>query len=189
MKRILLLLALLVTGACAAAAPPLPGDSVYRLQVKLTDQDGHAFPLAARRGRVQVVSMFYASCTMVCPMILDSMHLTARALDAPSRAKLDLLAISFDPAHDDVAALHRHARLRALESPPWTLARAEAPDVRKLAAVLGIRVRVTGAGEFNHSSELVLLDVDGRILARTATIGRSDPAFVQAVRAALAATP
>ena len=187
MKRMLLFFALLIAAAEIFAAAPLPSDSIYRLPVTLTAQDGHAFTLPARRGRVQVVSMFYTSCTMVCPLIIDTMQSTARTLDEPSRAKLDLLAVSFDPAHDDVAALQRYAKQHGLQAPAWTLARAAPEDVRKLAAVLGVRVREAGEGEFNHTSELILLDADGRIVARTATIGRNDPAFVGAVRKALAA--
>lgn len=189
MKRMLLLFSFLIVATGSLAAAPLPGDSVYQLPVKLTAQDGHQFTLSSRRGRVQVVSMFYTSCTMVCPLIIDTMQLTARALDERSRERLDLLAVSFDPAHDDVATLHRYAKRRNLHSPPWTLVHAESADVRKLAAVLGVRYRQAGDGEFNHTSELILLDADGRIVARTTTIGRSDPGFVQAVRKALAAAP
>ena len=187
MKRMLLSFSLILFGAGAFAAAPLPDDSIYQLSVKLTAQDGHPFTLSARRGRVQVVSMFYTSCTMVCPLIIDTMQLTARALDERSRERLDLLAVSFDPAHDDVAALDRYAKRRGLRSPPWTLARAESADVRKLESVLGVRVREAGEGEFNHTSELILLDADGRIVARTSTMGRSDPEFVRAVRKVLAA--
>jgi len=50
-----------------------------------------------------------------------------------------------------------------------------------------VRFREAGDGEYNHTSELILLDADGRIVARTATIGRNDPAFVEAVRKTLAA--
>lgn len=187
MKRMLLFFSLLLLAVASFAAAPLPGDSIYQLPVKLTAQDGHQFTLSARRGRVQVVSMFYASCTMVCPLIIDTMQLTSRALDERSREGLDLLAVSFDPAHDDIATLDQYAKQRGLHSPPWTLARAEPADVRKLAAVLGVRFREAGDGEYNHTSELILLDADGRIVARTATIGRNDPAFVEAVRKTLAA--
>jgi len=60
--------------------------------------------------------------------------------------------------------------------------------VRKLAAVLGIQYRQLDDGEFNHSSALILLDGEGRISARTERIGTIDPAFVEAITKALAAT-
>ena len=65
--------------------------------------------------------------------------------------------------------------------------RPEPKDLRSLAAVLGVKYRALADGEFNHTSVLVLLDADGRILARTETIGtRPDPEFLVAVRKALA---
>ena len=60
--------------------------------------------------------------------------------------------------------------------------------MRKLAALLGIRYRQLADGEFNHTSVLILLDAEGRILARTEKLGaKPDPAFLAAVRKALRA--
>jgi protein SCO1/2 len=188
MKRLLLLLALTFAFGAAHAARPLPGDSVYNLRLQLTDQDGHRQPLSARRGRLQLVTMFYASCRMVCPMIIDSMRATRGALDPAERAQIDLLAVSFDPARDSVAVLHRYAQQRKLDAPAWTLARAEPAAVRQLASVLGLQYRQLPDGDFNHSSELILLDADGRIVVRTSHIGRLDPAFVEAIRRQLHGT-
>jgi protein SCO1/2 len=188
MKRLwMLCLSLLLVGS-ASAATPLPNDSVYQLGIKLTDQDGHSWPLPERRGRVQLMTMFYTSCTMVCPMTVDTMKATRKAVEEPARDKLDLLAVSFDPARDSVAALHQYAEKRQLDAPHWTLARAEPQDVRALSALLGLQYRQLPDGDFNHSTELILLDPDGRIIARTSIIGRLDPEFVKAVRKALGAS-
>lgn len=186
MKRLLLLVTGLLLVVGAHAATPLPGDSVYQLPLQLTDQDGHQQSLASRRGRPQLVTMFYTSCQMVCPMIIDSLRLTRNALDPAARAKIDLLAVSFDPARDDVATLRSYADKRKLDSRIWILARAEPAQVRQLSGVLGLQYRQLPDGEFNHSSELILLDADGRIVARTAVIGRLDPAFVKVVSETIA---
>ncbi|CAM5635034.1 SCO family protein [Rhodanobacter lindaniclasticus] len=186
MKRLLLLVAMWLLVGGAQATTPLPGDSVYQLPVQLTTQDGRQQTLASRRGRPQLVTMFYTSCQMVCPMIVDSMRLTRNALDPATRAKLDLLAVSFDPAKDDVATLKSYADKRKLDPRIWTLARAEPAQVRQLSGVLGLQYRQLPDGEFNHSSELILLDADGRIAARTTVIGRLDPAFVKAIEETLA---
>ena len=179
MKRLLLLLALCLAGT-AHAASPLPTDSLYQLAVPLTDQDGHSAPLATRRGTPQIVSMFYTSCTMVCPMIIDTMKATRRAAGEPTR--LHLLAVSFDPARDSVEALRRYAVTHKLDLRWWTLARTAPQDTRTLAALLGVQYRQLPDGDFNHSSELLLLDAEGRIVARSTVIGRTDPQFVAAVR-------
>ena len=60
-------------------------------------------------------------------------------------------------------------------------------DVRAIAGVLGVRYRVLADGEFNHTGVLVLLDADGRIVARSSkTGGAVDPLFMDRIRAALA---
>jgi protein SCO1 len=182
MKRLLSSLAMfLLLGGAAHATQPLPGDSVYQLPVQLTRQDGQPQLLSARRGRPQLMTMFYTSCQMVCPLIIDSMRLTRNALDPAIRSQIDLLAVSFDPAKDNVATLRSYADKRKLDPRIWTLARAEPAQVRQLSGVLGLQYRQLPDGEFNHSSELILLDAEGRIAARTSVIGRLDPAFVKAV--------
>jgi protein SCO1/2 len=180
MKRLLLAVFALLLTATADAASPLPSDSLYQLSVPLTGQDGRTAPFAARRGTPQMVSMFYTSCTMVCPMIIDTMKATRRAAGEP--ANLHLLAVSFDPERDSVDALRRYTAAHKLDQHWWTLARTAPQDTRSLAALLGVQYRKLPDGEFNHSSALLLLDGEGRIVARTSIIGRTDPEFVAAVR-------
>ncbi|GGA68439.1 hypothetical protein GCM10011521_03280 [Arenimonas soli] len=181
------LLLALATGAPLAAPADLPGDSVYRLADAYTDQGGRDFTLADGRGKVRVVAMFYTSCRYVCPLIIDSARGVEHALSPAERARLQVLLVSLDPARDDPEALRQVFDKRRLDAGRWTLARTEAAGVRRLAAVLGIRYRPLADGEFNHTSALVLLDAEGRILARTETLGSvPDPAFLAAVKAALA---
>ena len=180
-----LLLALPFTGQAADA---LPGDSVYLLDDAFSDQAGKPFKLADRRGRPQLVAMFYTSCRYICPLIVDSAKGVEHALSPAERARLGVLLVSLDPARDDTAALASVARKRKLDPARWTLARTDAGAVRRVAALLGVRYRALADGEFNHTSALVLLDAEGRVLARTERLGPvPDPAFLAAVKAALAA--
>lgn len=181
MNRLLCLLALLLPVA-AWAEQPLPEDSVYQLPVTLTTQNGDHLQLAERRGRPQLLSMFYTTCQMVCPVIIDSQRMTHEALDPAQRERIDLLAVSFDPARDDVAALRAYVQKRKLDPRFWTLARPEPGQERPLSSVLGVQYRKLPDGDFNHSSELILLDADGRIVARTDKMGRPDPDFVAAIK-------
>jgi len=183
----LLALALMVATAevrCAEAA--LPQESVYQLGDSFSDHNGQDFALASRRGKPQLVAMFYTSCRYVCPLIIDSAKAVEHSLDADQRQHLQVLLISMDPDRDDVAALKATAQARRLDSSRWTLARTSRDGVRRVAALLGVRYRALADGEFNHTSALVLLDDDGRVLARTEKLGTApDPAFMQQVRAAL----
>jgi protein SCO1 len=168
-------------------APPLPSDSVYQLPLKLIDQDGRVRDWRTRRGKPQLVSMFYTSCQYICPLIVDSGKAIEERLTPEERAQLSVLLISMDPARDTPAALKRVAEKRKLDTLRWTLASPPLGEVRSVAGVLDIRYRPLADGEFNHTSALVLLDADGRILARTERMGaRPDPEFVAAVKRAVA---
>ncbi|KAA2284840.1 SCO family protein [Arenimonas fontis] len=191
MNRIacLLIAALLALAAPLAAkdARPLPADSVYLLEDVYTDQAGKDFRLAEGRGKPRLVAMFYTSCRYVCPLIVDSARGVERALEPAERERLGILLVSLDPARDDVAALKSVFDKRRLDPARWTLARTGAAGVRRLAAVLGVRYRPLADGEFNHTSALVLLDAEGRVLARTERLGAvPDPDFMAALRASLA---
>ena len=184
------LLVSLVSAAVLAASPgaarPLPRDSVYQLPVKLTDQAGHDADWRTRRGKPQLVSMFYTSCQYICPLIVDSGKAVEHQLTPAQQQRLGILLISLDPARDDSAALKAVAVKRKLDTARWTLATPRANDVRAVAGVLGVRYRALSDGEFNHTTALILLDRDGRILARTEKVGsQPDPEFIAAVRKAV----
>lgn len=183
------------TGALATAATPeekpaaavaavLPGDSAYQLNAKLTDQDGRDFTLAQKRGQPVLVGMFYTSCEFVCPMLVEALRNTEAKLSAQERAKLSVLLITIDPARDTVAVLKHTAQQRELDPAHWTLARSDVATTRKLAAVLGLQYRALANGDFNHSTDLILLDADGRVAARTAQLSGVDPKFLKQVKAA-----
>ena len=185
--RIFLLgtLLMLASATSVAREAPLPGDSVYQLQAQLVDQGGRTQPWRALRGKPRLVAMFYTSCQYICPLIVDSGKAVERQLTPAQQARLGVVLISMDPARDTPAALKKVADQRKLDSKRWLLASPPAGDVRAVAAVLGIRYRQLADGEFNHSSALILVDANGRILARTEQIGsKPDPAFVAAVRKA-----
>jgi protein SCO1/2 len=173
-----------------AAVAALPSNSVYQLPIALTDQTGRDFRLADRRGKPMLISMFYSNCQFVCPMLIDTLRDTESKLDSGERDHLGVLMVSIDPAHDTVAVLKQKADERAIATPRWAMARTDPASVRKLAAVLGIQYRALADGEFNHTTALILLDADGRIVARSSQLGSADPAFVVKVRRALqAASP
>lgn len=168
-----------------AHAAGAPGNSVYQLGAKLVDQEGRAFDWSELRGQPLLVSMFYTSCEMVCPMIFETVHMTLKALPPAERDAMKVLMVSFDPARDTVEVLKKTAQQRQCDK-RWTLARPDEATARKIAAVLGIQYRRLESGEFNHSTTLLLIDREGRIAARSGQLGKVDPALVKAVHKALA---
>lgn len=188
--RFLVPLFAIVGAALAGAAPPkstpLPGNSVYQLSLPLKVQDGRTVDWRTLRGKPVLVSMFYTSCQYICPLIVDSGKAIERELAPDQQRRLSILLISMDPARDTPAALNEVVAQRKLDSHRWTLGSPPANKVRSVAGVVGIRYRRLADGEFNHTSALVLLDGEGRILARTETVGsKPDPDFVAAVRKAV----
>lgn len=173
----------IASAAPAPTAAPLPGDSVYQLPLVLTDQDGRAADWRAHRGKPQVVAMFYTGCRYICPLIVDSGKAIEKQLTPAQRTRVATLLISMDPKNDTPAALRSIVDKRRLDTSRWSLASPRLQDVRAVAGVLGIRYRQLEDGSFNHTSALVLLDVDGRIVARTENVGsRADPEFLAQVR-------
>lgn len=176
-------IALALPAQAATPAAPLPGDSVYQLPLVLINQDGKARDWRTRRGRPQIVTMFYTSCPYMCPLIVDAGKGVEKALSPAQRDALDLLFISMDPVHDTPAALMALAKKRKLDTGHWTLASPQEQSVALVAGVLGVRYRKLADGEFNHTSELILLDRNGRIVTRTDQIGsKPDPEFLAALR-------
>ena len=168
-----------------AAHATLPGNSIYQVRAAMVDQDGNGFVLSERRSRPMLVSMFYNSCEFVCPMLIDTIRMTEQSLSAAERAQLGLMLITFDPERDDVKTLKSVFDKRQLEPAQWTLARTDAASVRKIAATLNIQYRRLASGDFNHTTVLVLLDGEGRIVARSKQLGALDPVFLSLIRQTL----
>jgi protein SCO1/2 len=169
--------------ATPATVAPLPRDSLYQLPARLTDAQGKQYDWRTLRGKPRIVSMFYTSCQFICPLIVDAGKAIERQLTPAQQNRLGIVLISMDPERDTPAALRKIVASRKLDTKRWTLASPAPGDVRAIAGVLGVRYRQLEDGEFNHSTVLVLLDAEGRELARTEQVGsKADPAFVTAVR-------
>lgn len=177
MKRLLWLL-LLMTAVARADAP---SDSIYHLDVALTDQSGVSRELDLYRGHPVLVTMFYGSCPMACPLLIDTIRSVERAAAPAEREQLRVLLISIDPEHDTVAKLQTLATDRKLDTKRWTLVRTDAANVRKIAAVLGIQYRKLPDGSYNHSSIVTLLTPEGEIALQSSVLGRADPELLAAI--------
>ena len=172
--------AALAAGPAASAA--LPADSIYQIQpLTLSDQTGDRFDFASLRGAPALVGMFYASCKMACPIEIESIKQTLRDVRDAGGRPVPVVLVSFDPGHDDTAALHASAVEHGVQAPQFRLCRPEDGDEGQLAGVLGIAFRALPHGGFSHNVVVALLDAQGRIVARTDASGAPDPAFVKAI--------
>ncbi|MDE2204089.1 MAG: SCO family protein [Burkholderiaceae bacterium] len=180
-RHVLLTTLLAASAAGAQAAGPAATSSLYQSDVALTDQNGRVFHLADLRGEPVLVSMFYSSCQMVCPMIFETIRATLAKGGKPAHDGVRVLMVTIDPERDSVAALKQTAAAHGADD-RWQVARTTASGTREVAALLGVQYRKLADGDFNHSSTIVLLDADGRINARTNTLGAVDPKLVESMR-------
>ncbi len=156
-------------------ARPLPATdapSLYDLGVALRDANGRTIGLDVARGKPVLLSMFYGSCNVACPVLIDDLK---RTVAASGRTDVEVVLVSIDPARDTPEKLASLVRAHRLDA-RWTLA-APADDniVRELAAAIGYKYRKLDSGEFFHSATVVLLDEQGRPVARSETFSQREP--------------
>lgn len=177
--------ALVSLGALAVCAAALPGDSLYQLHATLTTQQGVPAGFDLYQGHPTVISMFYGSCPSYCPMLITAVQVYEGHLDEVSRARLRVLLVSFDAAHDTPQRLAELSRLHRADPVRWTFASAREPDARRIAELLGFHYRKLPDGSFDHTQVLTLVDGQGRVLASTATL-IGDAAFQARLQAGTA---
>ena len=182
MKRLALLLMFAGVGLGAEPAAPLPSASIYQLDAALTNQDGRTHGLGVYRGHPVLITMFYASCPAVCPLIIDTLRATEKELTPAQRADLRVLLISIDPERDSVAALRTLADQRRIDTSRWSLVRAESAEVRTIAALLNVQYRQLPNGDFNHSTVITLLSPQGEIETTSTRLGTPDPQLMSQLR-------
>lgn len=177
MKHLLFALLLLATIVRADSS-----GSIYQLDAALTDENGVSRRMDVHRGHPVLVTMFYGSCPMACPLLIDTLRAIERATPPRERPQLRFLLISIDPERDTVANLRALGESRKLDTSRWTLARTDAASVRKIAAVLGIQYRKLPDGGYNHSSIVTLLDTGGEIQYQSSVLGSADPELLAALK-------
>lgn len=161
--------------ATEQVAPQLErGPSIYDLPVQLVTAEGKPVGLDVARGKLVLVTMFYASCSVACPLLVSEVGQVLAELPPETRREVQVLLVSFDAARDTPEKLAELARERKLDA-QWTLAAANDADARALAAVLSVKYRKLANGEFAHGSTIVALDREGRPIARTDALGHRTP--------------
>ncbi len=146
-------------------------DSLFLTDSVWTTSEGKAMRLADLKGEPAVLSLFYASCESACPAIVEAMKKLERAL--PS-AKLGFVLVTFDPENDSADVLQKYASKRSLAKEKWRLLRGSEADTRELAVLLGSKYKRTGEKQFAHSNLIVLLDGEGRVVARAQDLSEID---------------
>ena len=164
MKLLAIIAALFVSSLAHASTP---ADSLYVMKMPLVDQDNHAATLDQFRGHPVLVTMFYGSCPQACPLLITKMKLFEQSLPPEQRADLRVILVSLDPKRDTPAVLSQLAKAHHVDETRWRFLRTNDDAVRELAATLDIKYHRLNNGELWHSSVIVALDREGRLVGRT----------------------
>lgn len=140
--------------------------SLYVLKGKLTDTEGKKIELSDLKGKPVLISMFYATCPMACPMLISDIKKIEQKLDEKTKKDLRVVLVSVDPKRDTPQALTKLRDAHKVDEERWSMLSAEPDFVEELAAVLGIRYRFGSGGAIHHSTAIVLLDREGVIVDR-----------------------
>ena len=163
----------------------LPPNSVYHLQVPVEDQFGEITKLDRYKGHPVLITMFYASCPHVCPLLISTIKLTESKLSAEQRADLRVLTISIDPERDTPEKMLETMERHSVEASRCSMVRPQPGDLRTIAGVFGVKYKQLPNGEFNHTTRIILLDREGTQIASTGQLGRHDALFLEAIETSL----
>jgi protein SCO1/2 len=145
-------------------AQPWDAKSVYDNDSAWQTDDGKTIKLADLKGRVRIISMFYVQCSGICTVTRDDLLQIEASLSRAARERVGFVFVTFDPAEDSIHDLRQYRSEQTLSRDRWTLLRGDKPGTFKLISSLGIGVRRDSNGRFIHSSDIIVLDENGRIL-------------------------
>ena len=152
----------------AAVEEPTDAGSVYPAETLWTTDSGTELKLTQLAGQPCVLSFFFASCSLKCPITAENMRRVQAELPREMRERVKFVLITFDPEADSVAVLQRYRSAHRLAGTNWLLLRGNNEAVRQLAARLGYSFNKTSGGGFNHDSVVTVLDAAGRPVFRHA---------------------
>lgn len=140
--------------------------SLFQMDAEWLNHRGENFQLSEFQGHPVIITMFYGSCTQVCPILIRDAKRLYQAVDESLREKVQVLAVSFDTENDTAEELYNYAETKNLNLSNWHFVTGDRNDIRELAMLLGVQYSKKGDGHFAHSNLVTLLDGNGMIVSR-----------------------
>jgi len=138
------------------------------LDLKFRDETGTSVELKQYFGRRPVLLNFvYYKCRDLCPLLLDGMVRTMRALSFEIGNQFEVVTVSFDPGDDAKLAAakksefsQRYGRRGAQSG--WHFLTGDAAAIEKLTRAVGFQFHyIAESGEFGHATGIVVLTPGG----------------------------
>jgi protein SCO1/2 len=152
-------LALAVGGAAAGGTPVLPGTTAQ--DFALRDQNGSVIRLSQQRGRVVLLTFLYTDCPDVCPLVATNLNTVLRSLGPRQRARVRVIAVSVDPAHDTPGAVRAFVRTHAL-LPQFHYLLGSRSDLLPIWQAYNLLVETKSVERVSHTAYVLLIDRTGK---------------------------
>ncbi|APG63539.1 hypothetical protein LPB140_03665 [Sphingorhabdus lutea] len=141
-------------------------DNIHKIpSFKFTNQDGKSVSNESMKGKIYVVSFFFATCPAICTTV--NLRLRQIQQEFLNDDKVQLISHSITPEIDTVEALHEYAKKHSIESGKWNLVTGKKSEIYQIARQgyfadedLG---KPNNKGNFLHTDNILLIDHNGRI--------------------------
>jgi protein SCO1 len=144
--------------------PETNNESLFQVQLALTNQDGVKKSFSSLKGTKTVLTMAYTSCTYTCPLMIKKMKAIENAISPKKINRVKFVLMSLDSDFDYPQELRKLATKRGLNMKNWELFHLSANDVAMLAALLNVKYRKNNDRDFSHSINITILDENGYIV-------------------------
>ena len=141
----------------------VPLDLVFR------DETGKTVRLADYfKDKPVILNFVYYKCRDLCPLLLDGVVRSLRALSFDAGNQFDVLTVSFDPNDGPALAAAKKADLVEKYSRPgggagWYFLTGDEASIQRLTQSVGFRYNYDArTGEFGHATGIILLTPEGR---------------------------
>ncbi|QQG46963.1 MAG: SCO family protein [Candidatus Azosocius agrarius] len=140
-----------------------PDESIYHLDVILTNQDNDKYHIKNLSGKIQIFSMIYTKCKTTCPIILENMKNLEKLIPDKIRKDIHFSLVTLDPLRDNSVTLKNFMKEKNIISNNWNLFFSSEKETLKLAIALGIKYKKENDGNYIHSNLILLIDKNGVI--------------------------
>jgi len=166
------------TGIVASNVPPAFRSVTFAqrlnhqmpLDTMLKDEAGRSVPLGLYFGQKPVVLAFvYYSCPMLCPLTLNGISSTLKALPYTPGKDFEVVVVSFDPRDTpETANAKKRAHLAhwntANTAAGWHFLTGDEASIRQITSAAGFTYQWDDkTGQYAHVSGLLTLTPDGRL--------------------------
>lgn len=134
--------------------------------VMLESQTGTRFNFAELQGKWLVVDFIYTRCTDLCSVLGGKFAQLQDQLATPlAQGRVQLLSISFDPAHDTPSQLADYLDRFHSRGTSWLATRpTTVQGLKQLEHVFGVTVIPDKLGGYVHNDAFEIVDPQGRLI-------------------------